>query len=60
MNLFEQEKKIPTRVTEVLMDLKRDNDVSPELLHLVKQFGTAKNSKALAAISETSASLLQK
>mmetsp|Transcript_7882 Transcript_7882/g.16124 ORF Transcript_7882/g.16124 Transcript_7882/m.16124 type:complete len:800 (+) Transcript_7882:123-2522(+) len=60
MNLFEQEKKIPTRVTEVLMDLKRDNDVSPELLHLVKQFGTAKNSKALAAISETSASLIQK
>ena len=60
MNLFEQEKKIPTRVTEVLLDLKRDNCVSPELLHLVKQFGTAKNSKALAAISETSASLIQK
>eukprot|EP00984_Skeletonema_dohrnii_P001192 scaffold371_cov84-Skeletonema_dohrnii-CCMP3373.AAC.3 len=59
MNLFEQ-MKIPTRVTEVLLDLKRDNGVSPELLHLVKQFGTAKNSKALAAISETSASLLQK
>lgn len=53
MNIFEQEKKIPKRVTEVLLDLKREND-SPEMLHLAKKFGTAKNSKALAAISETS------
>lgn len=54
MNRFGQEKKIPTRVTEVLLNLKRENNVSPELLLLVKQFGNAKNSKALAAICETS------
>mmetsp|Transcript_24032 Transcript_24032/g.37666 ORF Transcript_24032/g.37666 Transcript_24032/m.37666 type:complete len:803 (+) Transcript_24032:2-2410(+) len=54
MNRFGQEKKIPTRVTEVLLNLKRENSASPELLHLVKQFGNAKNSKALAAICETS------
>lgn len=50
MNLFAQEKKIPTRVTEVLLDLKSGN-ASPEVLNLAKQFGAAKNSKTLAAIA---------
>ncbi|KAL7429756.1 hypothetical protein ACHAXM_001871 [Skeletonema potamos] len=53
LNLFEEEKKIPKRVTEVLLKLKHEGeDVSPELLILAKKFGIAKNSKTLAAISE--------
>lgn len=55
LNLFEQEKKIlPTRVTEVLLELKHEIDVSPEILVLAKQFGTAKNTKSLVAISSNS------
>jgi len=51
-NLFEEEKKIPKSVTDVLWKLKQENDVSPELLDIAKKFGSAKNNKALAAISE--------
>jgi ribosomal protein S8 len=52
--LFEEEKKIPKRATEVLFKLNQENGVSPELLILAKQFGIAKNNKALAAISDNS------
>ena len=52
MNLFDQEKKIPTKATEILAELKSKNDVSSELISLAKQYGMAKNSKAMFAISE--------
>ena len=53
LNLFEEEKKIPKKVTDVLLKLKQEgSNVSPELLALAKQFGTAKNSKALSGMCE--------
>ena len=50
LNLFECEKKIPSLVTDTLLKLRTEENVSSNMLDQVKQFGSAKSSKALAAI----------
>ena len=51
---FEQDKKIPLKVTKALQILKSEDgiEISEVLIAGVKKFGLAKNSKALAAAAE--------
>jgi len=54
LKLFEHDRKIPQRVTEAILSLKR-SDVSDSLrlISQVKRYGSAKNGKALAAVVST-------